>query len=41
MESARTPRKQQALDIVSFNRVISDQIDALERVRIGVKKAEA
>jgi type II secretory pathway component PulM len=41
IEGARTSRMQEELDTVRFNRVLSDQIDTLERTRMSVKKAGA
>jgi len=39
IERARTTPQQSRLDTAAFNRILSDQIDVLEKVRIGVKKA--
>ena len=41
IENARTHQQQDHLETVRFNRIISNQIDAIERARIDVKKAEA
>jgi hypothetical protein len=39
IESARTAPQQSKLNTAAFNQRLSDQVEVLERVRIGVKKA--
>jgi hypothetical protein len=39
IERARTKPQQSKLDTAAFNRRLSDQAEALEKVRIGVRKA--
>jgi hypothetical protein len=39
IERARTTPQQSKLDTAAFNRILSDQIEVLEKVKIGVKKA--
>jgi hypothetical protein len=39
IERARTKPLQSKLDTAALNRILSEQIDVLEKVKIGVKKA--
>jgi hypothetical protein len=39
IERARTTPQQDKLDTAAFNRILSDQIEVLEKVKVGVKKA--